>query len=147
MYWVSGQPRKTMNKKHEEVTDPFWNSSSFSLMPGVIPTSNLEGSNLWGSEKNSGFWWMFLNKGITFQPFGIRYPVTFWCQSFTYCHQSLYIACYYHISLYSTILTTPSELHFFCLKGPHSFIFLLSFSFFSYLYIPHQPLLLWKWKI
>lgn len=37
-------------------------------------TSNLEGSNFSGSGKTSGLWWMFLNSGKTFHPFGIRYP-------------------------------------------------------------------------
>lgn len=40
----------------------------------AVPTSNLDGSKFWGPEKNSGLWCMFLNNGITFQPFGIRYP-------------------------------------------------------------------------
>jgi len=37
-------------------------------------TSNLEGSNFSGSLKLSGLWCMFLNRGSTFHPFGIRYP-------------------------------------------------------------------------
>lgn len=43
----------------------------------MIFTSNLEGSNLSGSGKLSGLWWMFLKSGKTFHPFGIRNPVKF----------------------------------------------------------------------
>lgn len=39
-----------------------------------IITSNLEGSNFSGSLKLFGLWCIFLNKGNTFHPFGIRYP-------------------------------------------------------------------------
>jgi hypothetical protein len=39
-------------------------------------TSNREGSNFSGQGKWSGLWWMFRNRGITFQPLGIRYPAS-----------------------------------------------------------------------
>ena len=35
-------------------------------------TSNLEGSNFFGSGNKSGLWWMFRNRGITFHPLGMR---------------------------------------------------------------------------
>lgn len=41
----------------------------------VFHTSNLDGLNLCGSTKKSGLWWMLRNKGSTFHPFGIKYPV------------------------------------------------------------------------
>jgi hypothetical protein len=37
-------------------------------------TLNLEASNICGSLKLPGLWWMFLNSGITFHPLGIRNP-------------------------------------------------------------------------
>lgn len=40
----------------------------------MMLTSNREGSNFSGEGKWSGLWWMFRNRGSTFQPLGIRYP-------------------------------------------------------------------------
>lgn len=54
----------------------FYFDSKWILNAWLVHTSNREGSNLCGSLKNSGLWWMLLNKGITFQPLGIRNPVT-----------------------------------------------------------------------
>lgn len=42
---------------------------------GFGATSNRDGSNFPGSEKISALWWIFLNSGNTFHPFGIKYPV------------------------------------------------------------------------
>lgn len=97
-------------------------------------TSNLEGSNLWGSGKNSGLWWKFLNKGITFQPFGIKYPVinSFvshslkWSPRLTTSFELgglLYIE-YMHIS---NIVDNYCMLAFHFAKGSYSFILFFSF--------------------
>ena len=90
MYWVLVQPTPIkgggggIEWRFEKTEIPLATNPKTTLLfwlKGIeklngYHTSNLVGSNFWGSLKYSGLWWVFLNKGITFQPLGIRYPVT-----------------------------------------------------------------------